>query len=216
MAFVSASANAASSGSVVVTAPASMANGDILVCFICGWNSTPPGAITATGFALWYERACANYRVGIGYKRASGESGDYTFSVASAVEIQAGISVYRGRMASGDPLDVGSDTPYTTSDTIVRGAGITIATAGSDLVWAGFSYGDPLTLTCPGGMNSRVSNDALSSIEMADLENQGAAPTGDKDGAAGSTPITVNKHAFLVALKPAAAAGNPHYYYAQQ
>jgi len=50
-------------------------------------------------------------------------------------------------------------------------------------------------------------------LECAYLENQAAGATGDKDGTTGTGNTW--KHAFLVALKPAVAAGNPHNYYAQ-
>ena len=130
----------------------------------------------------------------------------------------AHVSVFSGRVASGDPLDVGSNTGYTTSNTIVRAAGVTIATSGSDLIYCGMAETNgSASLSEPSGMTSRRSDDWTgdwTAMETASLDNQSTGATGDKDGTA-NTACTI-KHAFLIALKPEAAGGNPHYYYAQQ
>jgi hypothetical protein len=206
MSFVSADKNEANAASVIVTAPASILDGDILVLGGFGYKSAGgPGAFTyPSGFAEWATRANGNFRWGIAWKRAASETGNYTFAAASATEIGAGIAVYRGRLASGDPADCISNTAYNTADVNVRAATMTIATAGSDVVWAGFCYDAPGTLLCPTGFTSRASVDTYDSLEMADLLNQAAGATGDKDGTAGAT-VSTSKHAFMVALKPALA-----------
>lgn len=139
----------------------------------------------------------------------------YTISSSTAEYIWATMAAWRGRLASGDPVDVVSDTAYITNNAVVRAVSMTIGTAGSDVIWGGFSVSDPVTLAAPGGMASRVSYDNAPdglSLELADLLNQSAGATGDKDGTAGSAATI--KHAFMMALKPALASGNPWNYYA--
>ena len=226
MAFVSASSNLCDYGEefVVVTAPSGIEDNHILVALMVSWKDTSDQTHTLpSGFTTWYSRRCTGAHGSyllwtLAWKRASSDSGNYTFTGSSGIaEVYAGISVYSGRIATGDPLDVGSSTTYETEDTTVRAASVTIATAGSDLVWAAWSETDSSpSMTCPSGMTSRISRDwteIWSSLEFADLLNQSAGSTGDKDGTCDS--FTGRKHACLVALKPA-ATGNPYYAYAQQ
>lgn len=205
MAYVSAS-SANGTSSAVVTAPANIADGDILVCVINTYQGNAAPTFPS-GFTTWYDYVSGNDRVSIAWKRASSESGDYTCTGASGTSvISAGISVYRGRLASGDPLDVGSNTSYTTNDTAVRGAGVTIATAGSDLIWAGFLYTGSASISAPSGMTLRCESwRGNQTAFLADVVNQSTGATGDKDGTSGGS--TGYKHAFLVTLKPAAASG---------
>ena len=195
--------------SVTVTAPAGIADGDILICALLHWVSGGGATLTwPSGFTEIYQRqATTSYRMGIAWKRASSESGNYTLTAAVSGDLIGIVSAYSGRIASGSPVDVSSDTPYTTNDAKVRGAGVTIATAGSDLLWCGFSYrSDQNDLTVPSGMTARADvHDGYECLALADLLDQSAAATGNKDGALGD--VTATKHAFLVALKPAVATG---------
>jgi hypothetical protein len=207
MAFVSASVNTAATSSVTVTAPATIQDGDILVAFFVGYKSSG-GAAAMTpplGFAVWTNRVTTNYRSQMLWKRAASESGDYAFSCTSGTgEISAGICVYRGRLATGDPLGVYSDTAYVANDNICRAAGMIVGTLGSDVVWAGFDYAATLTLAVPSGMNSRTfkAQATCHCQAIGDLLNQSTGATGDRDGTMGSA-YAGNKHAYMVEIKPA-------------
>jgi hypothetical protein len=204
MSFVDCHAAGASEATVTVTAPDGIQDGDILVAFIVGWKSgTKPADLSwPAGFTEWYERDVLHtFKLGLAWKRASSESGNYVMGTTDGSETIGAVSVYRGRITTGDPMDVGSNTPYTYPDTYCRAAGVTIATAGSDLVYFGGGYLSG-TLASPSGMTQRGSVDSPNNLEVADLLNQAAGATGDKDGV-WSSVVQVSKHAFLVALKPA-------------
>lgn len=210
------------SNSITITAPASIADGDILVACVWAWHevgTTPEGTFSLpSGFTAWYSVSFGSYKGVLAWKRASSESGNYAFSITGAAFVFGQMVCFSGRVASGDPLDVGSNTGYVTSNTTVRAAGVTIATSGSDLIYCGFAETDgSASLAEPSGMTSRRSDDWTgdwTAMETASLDNQSTGATGDKDGTANTS--TTAKHAFLIALKPAAAAGNPYYAYAQQ
>ena len=208
------------SDTITIPAPAGIADGDILVACVWSWRGGGgAGAIQLPAdFAAWYTVTVASYVGVLAWKRANSEAGDYTFTSAGGQFTFGQVGVFSGRVASGDPLDVGSNTGYTTSNTTVRGAGVTIATSGSDLIYCGMAEtDDSASLSAPSGMTSRRSDDWTddwTAMETASLDNQTTGATGDKDGTANAA--CTSKHAFLVALKPAAAAGNPYYYFAQQ
>lgn len=223
MAFRDSAHNSAASTSVAIASSSlDIEDDDILLAFAAYWRdgvewgdfNFPPGFTVVETASLISSGTCK-----LAWKRASSESGNYTFSNDYAAEVYAQVASFSGRLASGDPVDVKSNTQYQTSNTTVRAAGVTIATAGSDLVYCGLCSTDGTpTLDAPSGMTSRDSYDISAlwvSMELASLDNQGAGATGDKDGTADAS--TTWKHAFLIALKPAAAGGgNPHYAYAQQ
>jgi hypothetical protein len=201
------------SNSLTITAPASITDGDILVACVWAWGGTPPEGTFSlpSGFTAWYSVSFGSYKGVLAWKRASSESGNYAFSITSAEFVFGQMVAFSGRIASGDPLDVGSNTAYTTSNTTVRAAGVTIATSGSDLIYVGFGETNAsAALTAPSGMTSRRSDDWTgdwTAMETASLDNQSTGATGDKDGTANTS--TATKHAFLVALKPAAGEGIP-------
>lgn len=198
---------------LTITAPAGITDGDILVAVVWAWEYR--GLVTdlslPNGWATWYTGDFGKYYGKIAWKRASSESGDYTFTVnaGNSLFIFGQIAAFSGRVASGDPLDVGSNTAYITNNATVRGAGVTIATAGSDLVYVGFAETNgSASLATPSGMTSRRSDDwsgDYTAMETASLDNQSTGATGDKDGTANAA--TATKHAFLVALKPAVVSG---------
>lgn len=191
-------------GIVVVTAPAGIANGDILVCVAHTYGGVSLGC---SGFAQVFTRdVTAEDTMAVFWKRAASESGNYNVVANSGADIEAWMGCYSGRLADGNPVDVYSDTAYQTSNTTVRAAGMTIATAASDVIWGGFCYADPLTLAVPGGFTLRDSEVGSSVLTCADLVNQAAGATGNKDGTAGGA-VDVYKHAMMIALKPAVAEG---------
>ena len=208
--YISSSSNKSATSSVVVTAPASLQNGDIMIMIVnsCRSTSATPGAHAVSGWTQIYTRATSTrYIFSIWYKRCASESGNYTATSTSSVQMEAAIAVYRGCVVSGTPVDVSSNTAYVTSGTIVRGATITPTVADGFFVWGGFFYlATGNTLTAPSGMNSRETQQNTNyTITLADLAYSTTAASGSKDGTAGAT-CTV-KHAFLLALKPAVPIG---------
>jgi|GEM_PF-2275094 len=203
--FVSSSSNKSTAATVVITAPTGIQDGDILVAFVSVFRSTSATAtsITGTGWTQWAEQITSTrYKCSMFWKRASSESGNYTFSSASATQMQGAIGVYRGCVASGDPRDVLSNTAYTTSGTIVRAASCTPTVANGMFVYGGWYYlAGTISLGTPTGMNARQTQaNTNCAIRLADLAYTTTAASGTKDAAAGAS-CTV-KHAMMVALKP--------------
>ncbi len=81
-AFRSSNGNIATSGTeIVVTAPAGIQNGDLLIAF--AWSEIQQSSITCTGFTEIDNANDALHQARTFYKVASSESGDYTWTFAS-------------------------------------------------------------------------------------------------------------------------------------
>lgn len=215
--YISASsADVSSDSSIVVTAPASIQNGDILVAFAAVYKylADPEDINLPSGFTEIDVNDTPYTHQTVGWKRASSESGNYTFSCTSGSEGVAGIVVLRGCLASGSPVDVYSDTAYTTTNTTVRAASVTTTVANTMLVAVGYALKDT-SFSPPTGMSEAFDHsDARNLTASAAYVTQAASgASGDKDFTIGTSAKT--KHAFLVAFEPD-SAGNPWYAYAQQ
>lgn len=200
------------SGSCSVSVPSGVQDDDIIILFAFG-RRTSLGGIGSftwpTGFTEIASRVISTYRrVGVAWKLASSESGSYTVSVSGASQSWLAALAYSGRAASGSPVDVYSDTAYTTNNTTIRAASMTTTEDGDDILWLGFADDPMTTIAGPSGMNARVDVESAKSSAtwaVSDLLDQSAGATGDKDGTAGTA--TVQKHAFMVGLKPVVVNG---------
>lgn len=216
--YVSVSSVYSESTSITVTAPASIQDNDILVAFARNDVSDSTSLSLPTGFTSIATQSSSDYkrtqRYVIGWKRASSESGDYAFGQTGTDPVAyAAIIVLRGCLASGSPVDVYSNTAYTTSNTTIRAASVTTTVANTMLVAAGGTYGVS-DFTPPTGMTERLDvGSGGCEISMATVEQASTGASGAKDFTYGSSQVS--KHAFLVAFKPD-SAGNPWYAYAQQ
>lgn len=191
-----------------VTAPASIADGDILNFYLlCDTNGT---VTLPTGFTNYSGSPYNNAGYVSGavwifasWKRASGESGDYSATHTS--RSTAGfMSVYRGCVASGTPTDATPTTNQGTGTTATW-TGVTTATDGTMLV----AYG-----------NGDTTAGASSSAGMTERQDLGGAPDSGMAyevvqttaGATGNKTATLvnsqNWMTFLVPLKIAAAAAS--------
>lgn len=108
--FVSGSVNTGSTGvASIVTAPASIANNDILelhyyVEIPAAGSPTFPSGFSQLARLIAGDAAANQYNHYVAYKRAASESGDYTISPPSGSPFQqACIVVYRGCVTSGIP-----------------------------------------------------------------------------------------------------------------
>ena len=208
--YISSSSNKSATTSVVVTAPASLQNGDIMIMIVNSFRSTSatPGAHAVSGWTQIYTRATSTrYIFSIWYKRCASESGNYTATSTSSLQMEAAIAVYRGCVSSGTPVDVSSNTAYVTSSTIVRGATITPTVADGFFVWGGFFYlATGNTLTKPTALTLReTQQNTNNTITLADLAYSTTSASGNQDGTSGATATV--KHAYLLALKPAVPKG---------
>ncbi len=122
-----------------VTAPTGIANNDILVALVVSVTSsitvTPPAGFTAfTGFPEDYGLGDI-LRANAWWKRASGESGDYTFTHLSA-STQAWIGVVRGASTSTVEDATPTKNEETSGDTTYTATTITTTVNGSFIVFA--------------------------------------------------------------------------------
>lgn len=91
-----------------MTAPAGIADGDILIAIVNSANNGDSITLTGAGFTLKSSRTTTN-RAGtqaIFWKRASGESGNYTTDGSPAGILFGFVIAVSGAIASGDPFDV--------------------------------------------------------------------------------------------------------------
>lgn len=204
--------DSASSSSGACAVPTGTAANDIMFTFIktvSTVNSVPSG---------WTYLADAPVGAGGGnaylyYRVASGsEPADYTWGTAAAARLGIVCITYRDGFNTADPIDVVSDTAYITTDTILRAASMTVASANSPLIFFGALHNVTAPAftpaTVPAAFVDDVDLDNTNSRftkEIASVVWTGSGATGDMDATVASTAV---KHAFAVALKPA-AGGTP-------
>jgi hypothetical protein len=214
LAFVAAAHyDALSSASVVVPVPTGTAANDLMLCFLKnnpdGPNSVPSGW-AELGSLTSLSRNWAFY-----WKLATGsEPADYTWGYAVAGRAAATMVSYRGGFDTADPIDVVSNTAYATSDTILRAASMSVAAINSAIIFAGgYITTTAQSATPPTNPGTFVEDvdfwlnaDSRCVREFASLTWSGSGATGNMD--ATMTITTIDKHAFAVALNPA-AGGTP-------
>lgn len=147
-------------------------------------------------------------RAWIYYRVASSEGSSYTWTWAAPCRTQITIVSYRDFNTS-DPIDVYSNTAYTTSNATVRSASMTLSAANTPVInFAVVSDTTSYTFTPPTNFDERADLDPLVRImtEVSDYVYSSSGSTGDIDATASGT-IAGGKHGFAVALNPAVAAG---------
>jgi len=212
--FIDSTSNYANGTSVTVTAPTGIQNDDLLVatvwCHDTSSKPTPPSGfteITGAAHSLVADTSQRNY---VWYKRASSESGDYTFTIANgSYQIVCAIAVFRSCLASGDPVDVISNTEYVISDSTIRAASMTTTEPGCRIWWGYAIRADTDLISTPSGWTTaeEISPGGTSpnyhcSLLAYQLDNDGVTKgsTGDVDGTLSGGSIQ-NKHAVMVEFK---------------
>ena len=211
IAFVSGASAYSATDPVTVAAIAGLQDGDILLaCDLTANNSTYTVTWPAR-FTEIAESGQASRHSRIAWKRFSTAAGDsaedtYDFEVSDlGTARSASILVFRGCRATGNPFAHVSNTGYATSDTTVRAAGFTTDVEAA-LVWWGCVYSDASLSGAPSGFTPGASNPSSSyQVHSYYKLAQAAGATGDIDGTM-SAAVTA-KHAFMVDLIPAGAAG---------
>ncbi|MEN6429763.1 MAG: hypothetical protein ABFC80_02830 [Coriobacteriales bacterium] len=223
--YVSSSAANGSSGTpttATVTAPASITDGDILVAFAFSIDNTGYCAITPpTGFASWgsHEITQTTYRhTEMFWKRCSSESGNYAFTSGNNCDyLLVSMVALRGCLATGDPLDVISNTEYVTSNTTLRAATMTTTVPGGQ-VWGGRTRQATPSITVPGAFTAAGTTTTeawrVSTAYRVDEADATWGVTGNQDG---TVLESSSKHAMMVSVKAASATFLPrvmtHHFY---
>lgn len=217
--YISGSSNYtnAAGDQIVVTAPASIADNDLLI-----YSATAQGGPLASAWDVpsgFTEIDSNNYVAGrdlshaIGYKVASSESGDYTLQIldaTSGIDRSAGIIVLRGIDIS-TPIDVTyvQGTHYTEqqNDPTPTPSAITTVTDGAwVIITSGVTTSALTTGVAPSGYTLRIDEKQIANLHLATKEvaNAGAetpAAWGHTGGSAGAESAT-----FTIAIRPAAAS----------
>ena len=187
-AFRSASSGGEATGTgITLTAPSGIVNNDILLAFIYKENTAD--AITyPSGFTekTTVTQPATLFKCYLAWKRASSESGDYTFSWASDVWRAGLIMAISGAITSGDPFDVAPSTnaPALPSDSVVA-SGITTQTVDTLLVaFAGIF--SSFTWTPPSGMTERVD---FNNVSAATVAQAAIGASGDKTFTASGSDV---------------------------
>lgn len=185
--FVSSSTNRTSSSTtVVVSAPAGIQDGDLLVAVF--YASTASVSSLPSGFTAAYTNNTANNpRILVGWKRAASESGSYTFTAASTTNVSATILVYRNASFN----TVGAITRA--SSTTVTASSISPSQPGILIAAFSTSSSTGSTTSEPSGMTLRANTTGSASAPSIRVYDQ----TISVSGATGDRSITFSSSATL-------------------
>jgi hypothetical protein len=139
----------------------------------------------------------------LGWKRASSESGSYTFGLDAANLHMAHIVVGKGFKTSGDPANVAlSNTNYNTNDTTVQAAAL-VPSVASILLFVAFATQYPTGMGSPEGAWNWIDASAYGDSYGVFFFALVGAVTGNTGVVAATLwSAATMKHAFMVALEP--------------
>lgn len=197
-----------SSAGVTIAVPTGTANNDIMFALIKRTTNTAPSA-PASGWSGPYTATATN-AFWLYYRVASSEPADYTWTWAGAERNGGTIVTFRDGFNTSTPIDVVSNTGYVTSDTTARAASMTVSAANSVVLYFGYVHSSAaVTFTAPASPGTFTEH-----VDYHDGGGRFARTVGSQvwsgSGATGDMDITLSatvtdKHAFAVALQPAAA-----------
>lgn len=192
---------------ITVTKPTGTVDGDILFCWI-GWDGISAIDSVPSGWSLL---GIANNRYLLYYKIASSEGASWVWSFTATCKVRAVCSCYTGGdFDPADPIDVVSNTSYTTSNVNCIAASMAVSAANSPLVfWGGVYSASSATFTKPSVPTTDWGEDDDAGSDVPDFWTEVCSMIWSGSGATGDMIATMSisasvKHAFAVALNPAA------------
>lgn len=169
---------------VVVTAPSGIADGDILLAEMYAEPSTqiisPPAGFSSV---VAVTNEAANFRMEIYWKRAAGESGNYTFTESGNTWGAGSISRISGAISTGNPINV-VGTGDTGSGLGSSASAITPTLPESLLIFLQQGF-NGIARTPPAGMDENV--EAANGAYWATVQKASSGGTGKKVAALAST-----------------------------
>lgn len=212
MAYRSSSTNSGSSAAPSVAVPAGVVDGDIILAAIVIDNGA--STATLTGFTQLFQSAMSavdGQKVALGWRRASGDSGSYTWGNSGAVSYAMAAVAFSGRDASNPPTATENkqDSSHT-SPVSVDATGVT-ALDGDDLCWIDLPdpNGGAPTHTAPTGYTLRVDVAANSNFTVIGAATKDAATAGATGTVTGTLTLASGAAAYcgyLVRIPLAAPA----------
>ena len=210
----------ASRSSSVFTAPTGITDGDWLVCFLVTAGSTtgtghctitpPTGFSEISPFPTTQDKPADPFyeQWHLYAKKASGESGNYTFGQSATCNTEGIMYCISG--ADGT-------SPFTPTPTINNGTGTTLTATGltgvvanSLVIFGGITWDDSRNMSGPSGTTPTFSTDYAGGSTLISYYSSGTwaagGSTGNKTSTASDQLSTSPWHASLVALQPPASA----------
>ena len=196
VAFRSAATLTTTSGtSLAVAAPAGLADNDVMIAAV---RVLSGAAITAP--AGWTViRALAQTTVY--WKRASSESGTYTWSWTGNSQARATISAYTGVALTGSPVDAENGAEVTSAVNTITAPSCSPATSNAFLVFIALirASGVDTTSTPPGGMTEDYDSGLRVSCAFSHEQLSASGATGSRVGTIDAAATSQNA-GYLVAL----------------
>lgn len=207
--FVAAAHANVNANSATVSKPTGTATNDIMFTLVMHKVNEAPNTVP-TGWTLSGTQVIAStYHYSLYWKLAATEGASYTWGWPTSERSALTVVTYRGGFNTASPIDILSNTAYTTTNATVRAASMNVAVTNSPIIFFGaiyFNGGTTFTPpTTPATMTENVdsyNSTSRFSREVANLTWTGSGTTGNMDAITG-TSFGAVKHAFAVALKPA-------------
>lgn len=215
---VDASSDTSTVAGCTVTKPTGTADNDIMfavgkipaveaVTAPSGWSTAP--------FPLTDDDATLGVRFFLYYKVAASEGATYAWTWTTVGRGGCSIVTFRSDFNTASPIDVTSNTSYETSDTTARAASMTTAAANEAIILFAVDH------TALGGNQCSTYPALTTFTEHLDTIDTGTSRFGrcvasgvwSSSGSTGDMDVTLanslaSKHAFAVALNPAAGGVN--------
>lgn len=216
MSFIAAAHfDSGSASTATINKPTGTVDNDIMFAILKRIDNTDPTTVPSGWTVLATNLVGGGNSLWMYYRVAASEGASYDWVWAVAGRCGGSIYTYRSGFNTANPVDVVSNTAYTTSNTTVRAASMTVSAANSTLVFFGAFHSAsagsftvtptvPTTFTKDSDtddLNSRFGRSAMSVVWSS------SGTTGDMDATIDLT--LADKHAFAVALNPAAGGGGP-------
>lgn len=196
--------------SLACNKPTGTVDNDIMFAFIKRNDSTAP-SVVPSGWTLTADNPVGGGNSFWLYHRvASSEGSSYTWQWAAGGRTGISIVTYRDGFDTTTPIDVVSDTVYTTSNTTVRAASMTVTAVNSPIIFFGATHATAsMTYDTAPTTPTTLAED----VDYYDATGRfgrgihsavwtGSGATGDMDAVISS--VQTDKHAFAVALVPSA------------
>lgn len=196
-------------GSATVNKPSWTLDNDIMFAVVRSYN------YASTSNPSWWTKLWTwPNQMELWYKVASSEPSDYTWTWSAWNITRIWIFTYRWWFDTADPIDVVSNTLYSTSNTTLRAASMSVSQENSPLVFLGMAYKTTaLSFTKPSVPTTDWVEDYDWWDAWPDMYNEicsmvrtSSWATWNIDATANATPTF--KHAYAVALNPSAWGWN--------
>lgn len=197
---------------LTLTKPTGTTTNDILFALLKDASGGDPSATPSGWSLLVSDVLTAGMKHFLYYLVAGGsEPANYTWTWASGTRLTGTMICYRDGFNTATPIDVSSNTSYETSDTNCRAASMTVASAGSPIIFFSLvnnntdgtiSFGTPNNPSGATWTERMDLHENRTARAISDTVWSSSGATGDMDTTISAT--TTAKHAFAVALVPSA------------